>query len=186
MSSESFVGMSVSLWWLSSGKGDFNAGLYCILAVPHHTSGTGLWWHGDGTVPLAQSKASPCPQKVCMGAAGPARCTGVQCWSLAWDAGRFRACPRLLQPGSYPLLDAFLPASGEERSGRAAFCSLKVICQLQQEEKRSAARALGRAGGRTEWQAARTAMLISAATRCLKNRALCFALGFFFLPLRFS
>lgn len=40
-------------------------------------------------------------------------------------------------------------------------------------------RARGWGGGRAEWQASRTAMLISAQTRCLKNRELCFALGFF-------
>ena len=143
---ESVVGKAGSLRWLRSGKGEDNALLGCITSWPYHITqagrGPGVMGMGSGAAPLARGKASRCsPARVRVDTAGPARCAGVKCQSPAWDPGSFQACPRLLQLGSYLLLDAFLPANGEERSGRAAFCGLKVICQLQRETKLSARQA---------------------------------------------
>lgn len=141
-------------------------------------------WGWRCTPGLEQS--IPVPPKGLHGRRWPSAVHGSAALVPGGGCGALSGTPAALAARLVPAPRCIPPASGEERSERAAFRSLKVIWQLQREEKRSAARALGRGGGRTEWQAARTAMLISAATRCLKNRALCFALGFVLLPLRFS
>lgn len=162
--------------------------LACIASWPYHITQAGQGSAGMGMAlrPWPGAKRSCAPRKVCVDAAGPARCTGVQCRSPAWDTGHFWARPWLLQPGLYPLLDAFLPASGEERGERAAFCSLKVICQLQREEK------LCCESPWPGWGTHRVAgVQDSNANQCCnslledQSSLLCF-LGFFPLPLRFS
>lgn len=116
----------------------------CIASCPYHIiqagRGPGVMGMGSGAAPLARSQSIPVPpRKRWCGCCWPS--TAVQSQSPAWDPGSFQACPWLPQLGSYLLPDAFLPANGEERSRRAAFCSLKVICQLLREVKLSARQA---------------------------------------------
>lgn len=136
--------MAGSLRWPRSGKGEDNALLGCTTSWPYRIiavgRGAGVMGTRSGAAPLAWSQSVPVPPgKGSCGCCQPS--TGVPCQSPAWDPRSFQACPWLLQLGSYLLLDAFLPADGEERSGRAAFCSLKVICRLQQERRLSARKA---------------------------------------------
>lgn len=146
---------------------------------------------------LTCSKTSLCPlRKGLCEHCWPSLVHWVQCQVPAWDPRSFQAQPWLLPPGLYLLLHTSLPAAGEERSRRATFCGLKVICELQQERSSLPGGMRGAASqaltwlqgpwlgwGTEEWQPSRVAVLISAPAPCLKNRELCSALGFSPLPL---
>lgn len=166
--------MAGPLWWLKTRKGESRAllGYVTPYISMYHViragGGPGEMGVESRAAPLAQSEAPPSPPESGQRGAMP---------GPSWD---------LL--GSY----LHLSAHGEERSWRATVCGLKVIRQLEQETKLSARQArrgaapevhtgckdLGWAGGRARWQPSRTAMLISAAAPCWKNRELGSALGF--------